>query len=145
MSNRYAPLGDYGVIGDLHTVALVSMSTSKGTDPRAPSPSDQLAALRRHYGCGPVDLTGSPHGLYERHLLFDNVADPATTGAREHYEALARSARDVLSQRWVKTEQTYERLNPKRVYYLSMEFLIGRSLTNNITNMSRHHLPEGTR
>src|SRR5262249_41471537 len=39
------------------------------------------------------------------------------------------------SQRWVRTEQTYERLNPKRVYYLSMEFLIGRSLTNNITNM----------
>src|SRR4029434_5719236 len=46
-----------------------------------------------------------------------------------------RSVRDVLSQRWVRTEQTYERENPKRVYYLSMEFLIGRSLSNNITNM----------
>src|SRR5215831_8801800 len=111
------------------------MSTGKGTDPRASSPSDRLAALRQHYGCGPVDLTGGAHGLYERHLLFDNVADPATTGPREHYEALAHSVRDVLSQRWVKTEQTYDRLNPKRVYYLSMEFLIGRSLTNNITNM----------
>src|SRR5215471_14292085 len=110
------------------------MSTGKGTDLRAATPSD-LAALRQHYGCGPVDLTGGAHGLYERHLLFDNVADPATTGPREHYEALAHSVRDVLSQRWVKTEQTYERLNPKRVYYLSMEFLIGRSLTNNITNM----------
>src|SRR5262245_42899377 len=108
---------------------------SKGTDPRAASPAAQLAALREHYGCGPVELTGSAHGLYERHLLFANVADPSTTDPRQHYEALAHSVRDVLSQRWVRTEQTYERLNPKRVYYLSMEFLIGRSLTNNITNM----------
>jgi glycogen phosphorylase len=94
-----------------------------------------MAALRRQYGCGPVELTGSADGLYERHLLFDNIADPATINARERYEAFARSVRDVLSQRWVRTEQTYERQNPKRVYYLSMEFLIGRSLTNNVTNM----------
>ena len=45
-------------------------------------------------------------------------------GPRERFEALARSVRDVLSQRWIGTEKTYERENPKRVYYLSMEFLI---------------------
>ena len=109
------------------------MSTRKVT-PRVTA-ADTLAALRRQYGCGQVELTGNGDALYERHLLFDNVADPATLGARERYEAFARSVRDVLSQRWVRTEQTYERQNPKRVYYLSMEFLIGRSLTNNITNM----------
>jgi len=43
--------------------------------------------------------------------------------------------RDVLSQRWVQTENTYRQQNPKRIYYLSMEFLIGRSLANNVTNL----------
>jgi glycogen phosphorylase len=95
--------------------------------------------LREQYGCGPVQFTGTGtgtgDGLYERHLMFDNVVDPAAVGPRERYEAVARSVRDVLSQRWVRTEHTYERENPKRIYYLSMEFLIGRSLANNILNL----------
>ena len=67
--------------------------------------------------------------------MFDNVIDAATLGPRERYEAAARSVRDVLSQRWLRTEHTYDRENPKRVYYLSMEFLIGRSLANNVVNL----------
>ena len=91
-------------------------------------------SLLKQYGCGPIQFMGAD-GLYERHLLFDTIKDPVAIVARERYEAVARSVRDVLSQRWVLTERTYERENPKRVYYLSMEFLLGRSLANNVTNL----------
>ena len=94
-----------------------------------------MTELLEQYGCGPIQFTGTNDALYERHLLFDNVVDPATVSPRERYEAVARSVRDVLSQRWLRTEQTYERENPKRIYYLSMEFLIGRSLANNLVNL----------
>src|SRR6476620_2216280 len=80
-------------------------------------------------------FSGEADALFERHLRFDSVVDPAAAGARDKFEAAAHAVRDMLTQRWIQTQQTYDRENPKRVYYLSMEFLIGRSLTKNITNL----------
>ncbi len=91
--------------------------------------------LLRYYSSGPIQLAGAEHGLYERHLLFDNVIVDRYADARDRFEAFARSTRDVLSQRWTRTHETYNRENPKRLYYLSMEYLIGRSLANNVTNL----------
>jgi glycogen phosphorylase len=96
--------------------------------------SDAIAKLRSQTQNGEIDLAGTEDALYERHLVFDNVVDPVAAVPRERFEAIARSVRDILSQRWLKTADTYTRANPKRIYYLSMEFLIGRSLANNVMN-----------
>jgi starch phosphorylase len=111
------------------------MTTKQAVAPSTATAPDGLAKLREQYGCGPVQFTGTSDALYERHLTFDNILKPTAVGMRERFEAFARSVRDILSQRWVLTEDTYERENPKRVYYLSMEYLIGRSLANNVTNL----------
>ena len=97
--------------------------------------SENLTKLAAQYGMSPTDFAFALHNLYQRHLLFDNGKDPDATNDREHFESFARSVRDILTQRWVLTRRTYHNADPKRIYYLSMEFLIGRSLTNNLTNL----------
>jgi len=92
-------------------------------------------SLVERYDCGPVKLSGDSNAFYERHVTFDQVVAESETSSRDKFEAIARSVRDMLSQRWLKTEQNYRQRNAKRVYYLSMEFLLGRALANNISNL----------
>ena len=109
--------------------------------------TDQLLA---RFNCGPVTFAGTDNALYERHLTFDRVVPLEYAPPRDKFEAAARSVRDLLSQRWLLTSKTYKQNNVKRVYYVSLEFLMGRSLANNITNLLldpvmsefclRHHL-----
>jgi len=96
---------------------------------------DNTSELLQQYGCGTIPFVGTENSLYERHLVFDRAIDPKVASARERFEAFSHSVRDILAQRWVKTKTTYEQQNAKRIYYLSMEFLIGRSLANNVTNL----------
>ncbi|MGA9926250.1 MAG: glycogen/starch/alpha-glucan family phosphorylase, partial [Isosphaeraceae bacterium] len=72
---------------------------------------------------------------YDRHLVFDHVVTTEQADQRQRFEAMARSLRDLLTQRWLLTQSIHDRANPKQVYYLSMEFLIGRSLLSTVTNM----------
>ena len=111
------------------------MGTKTAARPQASPEYQKIAKLLNQYGCGSVRFSGADEALYEHHLLFDKVVDVGTATSRDRFEAFAHSVRDVLSQRWISTEKAYERQNPKRLYYISMEFLIGRSLCNNVTNL----------
>src|ERR1700693_4943425 len=106
--------------------AKVVPMTSSGTN---------VSDVLQQYGYGAMPFIGTENAFYERHLVFDRAIDPKVASARERFEAFSPSVRDILAQRWVLTKNTYERENAKRIYYLSMEFLIGRSLANNITNL----------
>src|SRR5271167_4468087 len=77
-----------------------AMSSTQMSVSPALMESETISKLRRQYGCGPVEFAGTNNALYERHLTFDSVVDLAAAGAHERFEALARSIRDVLSQRW---------------------------------------------
>ena len=117
------------------------MSTKTVTQPNSatvvpiPKKKDSVSERLQQYSGDSIQFAGTQDALYERHLVFDRAIDPKVASARESFEAFAHSVRDVLAQRWVKTKATYERQNAKRIYYLSMEFLLGRSLANNVTNL----------
>ncbi|MFZ0565417.1 MAG: glycogen/starch/alpha-glucan phosphorylase [Chlamydiales bacterium] len=69
------------------------------------------------------------------HLHFTLGKNLSTATKRDVFEAIAYTVRDQLVGRWIKTQQQYYDADTKRVYYLSMEFLIGRTLENSLVNL----------
>jgi Carbohydrate phosphorylase len=82
-----------------------------------------------------MDVLSMKEGLL-RHLEYTLAELPRHVDSRwEPYFALALAVRDRMVQRWVRTQDTYYEQDVKRIYYLSLEYLMGRTLGNSLVNL----------
>ncbi len=95
----------------------------------AESQTQTLEPSRR---AGPVDALKR---AIREHLTYTLARSPSHATERDVYMAAAWSVRDRLAERWAATQQRYRQGDTKRVYYLSLEFLMGRTLVNALLNL----------
>jgi starch phosphorylase len=71
----------------------------------------------------------------KNHLKYSQARDWQSSTQLDQYNSVALTVRDRLVERWINTQNEYHEKDPKRVYYLSMEFLVGRALINYLVNL----------
>ena len=72
---------------------------------------------------------------FRKHLMLSLAKSPERASNLDRYHALALSIRDLMVERWIATKDTYEVKQPRTVYYISLEFLMGRTLGNAMINL----------
>src|SRR6202161_3604023 len=83
-----------------------------------------------------LGLAGNEQDWADRYLLCNHLLSPPPPRPSKRSEATSRFIRDLVAHRWARTQRAREQSNPKRVHYLSMEFLLGRTLRNNMMNLA---------
>ena len=112
-------------------------ATKKGTGGR----TEEAKALERSRDL-PNARTASDADALKRsfadHLQYSQGKDEHTATPMDRYFAAAHTVRDRMMRRWIQTQQTYYKKDAKRIYYLSLEFLMGRLMENNLINLGLH-------
>lgn len=78
--------------------------------------------------------------LYNVKTLYRKDMEEAT--GQQIFQAVSYAIKDVIVDHWMATQKEYERQDPKIVYYMSMEFLMGRALGNNLINLKAYRAVE---
>lgn len=86
-------------------------------------------------GIAQVESVANVKEAFNRHLHQTLVKDRNVATPRDFYQTLANTVRDQLVSRWIRTQQHYYEKDPKRVYYLSLEYYMGRTLSNTMINL----------
>ena len=74
--------------------------------------------------------------MYNVKTLYRKTLEEATP--QQIFQAVAYTVKDTIIDNWLETQQEYEKKDPKTVYYLSMEFLMGRALGNDLINLQEY-------
>jgi starch phosphorylase len=91
-----------------------------------------------------LGLAGHEQEWADRYLLCNHLITPSSAEPRQKFEATSRFIRDLIAHRWAKTQNARAQTNPKRIHYLSMEFLLGRTLRNNMMNLAAEEVVRRT-
>jgi starch phosphorylase len=102
--------------------------TSPSIDPSRPDASDRTLVEDDRTGMDDATLRRA----FLDHLNYSLGKRANNSTELDRFFALALTVRDRLTYRWAQTQETYSRVDTKRVYYLSAEFLLGRALANNL-------------
>ena len=78
--------------------------------------------------------------LYNVKTLYRKTLEEATP--QQIFQAVSYAIKDAVVDHWMETQKQYEKQDPKMVYYMSMEFLMGRALGNNIINLQAYYTVE---
>ena len=87
-----------------------------------------------HHDYMGLDETSFKHSMQNR-MIYSIGKNPYQANLRDWYLSMALAVRERLVERWMDTMRSYDNANSKRVYYFSLEFLIGRTLQNSVQNL----------